>query len=642
MKRFSSFTNDLTEARRTTRPDVLLRSPRILQGLINYLKKNRSLPFTSTEVGLTKSGNTKEKTEVVDLPVSNANAVVKTLEDAYFVMWPVGRGAKGNMSIARKVLNSVSLVTPKGRKSLYDVDSKTLGNAKGGRKAIPMKGGQSSADNQTNQGFQCVMSACISNGIQPTLANIPKIKKFVALGTSVNVETVMRGADASWINSAEVTHAGVLKGVKGYVKNVKGYIWMEEDNPEAKRIKSFAEKAAKMGKELFFSPDRWSAADIWLKHPGFNLQSLYDAKSLAQYNENIAQAFRDGNLIGISLKKVGTGTPKVTHKNVPDQPIVLKEWPVSPKYGAKDPYIGGIQGDIYWESTSHSGARLSMISHGPIGSLDYNIALNEGSGGKRDGRIRGGNVIKLCNHLGFKLPDPKTLQQEFKEGYVQGLITDDFLKKFHRVHKESGVFPAVSLKDLRAHLEGSEYNPALKKANMIEKVNATWVNCNFLAAFNKLGKSKQQQVIDFTYQVIAAIGVTSSAHIVVGSDPGSKEPISLSKYFNVITGSVALKASSPAKKVNIKAEEMEFARKMMQAKKAEIGTDGLRVIKKLMQIADREDYNMNKLSSYSPKKIADIYFTALDLDRQNADIGMAYMDYEDDLTEDTMTRFRNY
>ena len=102
----------------------------------------------------------------------------------------------------------------------------------------------------------------------------------------------------------------------------------------------------------------------------------------------------------------------------------------------------------------------------------------------------------------------------------------------------------------------------------------------------------------------------------------------MSKYFNVITGSVALKASSPAKKVNIKAEEMEFARMLAKQKNDAIGPDGLRVIRRLLTIADQEDYDLSRLST---KKLLDIYGTAMQLDAQGADISMAYMDYEDQL-----------
>jgi hypothetical protein len=641
MKSFSDFrpSKGIQEARRSLRPDVVLRDPKILMGTINYLKKKKSLPFS--DVILTPKG--KEKIEVEELPVRNWREASKDLQDAYNVMWPPYRGAKGNMSIARKVLNGIRFVTPKGRKSVYDVDSKALGTSKDGSGAIPIKGGQSSADNQSNQGFQCVMSACISNKIPPILPNANKIKKLVQLGTSVNVETVLRGADMSWINSAEITHAGVVKGTKNYILSLKGYIWMEEDAPEAKKLKQFAGQIAKKTGETFFTGDRWSAADIWVKRAGFNLNTLYNGvTSLAEYNERVGQAFVNGDLIGVSLKKVGTGTPKVTAKNVPDKDFELKKWNIKPEYVGKDPYIANIQGQIIWQSSSHSGAVLSMISHGGAEFVDYNIALNEGSGGKRDGRVRGGSVVKLCKDLGFNLPDPKTLSRRFVEGYIEGLITEDFLKEFKKVHDASGIFKSASLADLRKHLEGSEYNPAIMNKAEIEKVHATWVNCNFLTEFNKLNDKKKRSVIDNLYQIIAAVGSASSAHLVVGSDSSSKEPISKSDYYDVIRGSVKRADSSPAKKVDIKAEEMAFARQLVKATKQAIGPDGLRVIRKLMQIADREDYNMDKLSKYSSKKLLDIYSTALELDKMGRNIDMAYMEYEDDLLEQKMTRFISF
>lgn len=118
-------------------------------------------------------------------------------------------------------------------------------------------------------------------------------------------ETVGFAFDKSWNESFEKTFNAISSKIK-----IKQYdTYRDSDNKKPKFLNEITDESILPDKK-----DNWNPADMWLVKKGYkgtNLSELAKkiksgAGTVAELNELIEEEFNNGNLIGISLKKVGS------------------------------------------------------------------------------------------------------------------------------------------------------------------------------------------------------------------------------------------------------------------------------------------------------------------------------------------------
>tara|TARA_E500000318_G_C3540500_1_gene204433 strand:+ start:53 stop:1390 length:1338 start_codon:yes stop_codon:yes gene_type:complete len=69
------------------------------------------------------------------------------------------------------------------------------------------------------------------------------------------------------------------------------------------------------------APDNWNPADVWMKRKTFRLDKLLEIKDINRLNQELVTAFKNRDLVGISLKQSGTPNVAATSEVIDPQKL---------------------------------------------------------------------------------------------------------------------------------------------------------------------------------------------------------------------------------------------------------------------------------------------------------------------------------
>lgn len=123
------------------------------------------------------------------------------------------------------------------------------------------------------------------------------------------------GANKDYYNTVFYNSAiKQLDALKPYIKG-NGYTYERQGQAKTKLLYVNARK------QTGRLNDNWNPADVWMIKKGYDMTPLYTASPASALNSMLAEAFKEGNVIPISLKQI-TGVAKVS---IVDPSKLLKE-----------------------------------------------------------------------------------------------------------------------------------------------------------------------------------------------------------------------------------------------------------------------------------------------------------------------------
>jgi len=108
----------------------------------------------------------------------------------------------------------------------------------------------------------------------------------------------IRDADSLWHNSAFKSSEILIS--KGYIN--KRHVFHRDSNV-MKKIYSMKKEAFKNSGMEIMTDDKWNPGDIWAVEKNFDVSKM-STRTIQEYNQDIAAAFKNKNCVGISLKQV--------------------------------------------------------------------------------------------------------------------------------------------------------------------------------------------------------------------------------------------------------------------------------------------------------------------------------------------------
>lgn len=141
----------------------------------------------------------------------------------------------------------------------------------------------------------------------------------------------------------------------------------------------------------FSNINKWNPADIWMVSQQGQTIPFHTTKNLVELNEMMSEVYTSGDVVGVSLKKVGF-TAKLSEINVDDKrsQYVLENW-TSGKSGplkTKDCYL-------FYRSLSDTGIiQFRTFGQSWQGEIKGKTANH--------GKIGGGNVLRILEVFGFR------------------------------------------------------------------------------------------------------------------------------------------------------------------------------------------------------------------------------------------------
>ena len=268
-------------------------------------------------------------------------------------------------------------------------------------------------ENFTEEDFKCGWDKTIAPGVKlDEIMSLPKEWK-----------------DSSWEGAKEIKNK----------VNGDGWTFVRGDDKIEKEI-SEAFKRVKNQTNLS-SEDKWNPADIWMvqtRKIGQIEKKLKKEETIDCLNNYLQQALADGDLIGISLKKI-EGAPKMVLLNADDAATrKANEKAHYEKYDLtfdnkrkKDPYPM----DVYYYYGTGTFQKFQARNFGGPTKGDWKLELKGKSAAQ--GKIQGNVVRTLLKSAGFnvsKLTEPNFNDCEPGKGNGKDKITQDIydlLKEFN-------------------------------------------------------------------------------------------------------------------------------------------------------------------------------------------------------------------
>lgn len=208
----------------------------------------------------------------------------------------------------------------------------------------------------------------------------PSVAQYVDV--SEQVQVLLKEIPENWFDTFEKTANVLLKKFnnKKYTFH-RDSSWVNELNNLFKRVNK---------PRRFSNINKWNPADIWMISQEGKTIPLHTAKNLVELNAMMSEAYASGDIIGVSLKKVGS-TAKLSEVNKDNKrsQYVLTEWS-SGKSGplkSKDCYI-------FYRSTNDTG-KIQFRTFGQSwqGEIKGKTANH--------GKIGGGNILGILKDMGF-------------------------------------------------------------------------------------------------------------------------------------------------------------------------------------------------------------------------------------------------
>ena len=233
---------------------------------------------------LVKSGDAITKKDGTDVTVLNNAENIKTIQDY------IDAGASGTVK-------KFTLKTKDGT-----IDSNMIGKTAvfGGKGT----GGGATGDTRKGESLQCLyIAALFGEGTnQPFEHFTPAVlsKYESSIDVDAKMDEMLEAAD-QWHYSGYTTGKYLIK--KGYVKRNH---MMHRGSAVMKQIYAKKRMAFKNENRPALNDDKWNPGDIWAVKRGLNINNVLDASSVASLNQGLVKHFESRDIVGISLKIVGS------------------------------------------------------------------------------------------------------------------------------------------------------------------------------------------------------------------------------------------------------------------------------------------------------------------------------------------------
>jgi hypothetical protein len=368
-----------------------------------------------------------------------------------------------------KTGNKIGLMTNTGQKIAFGSLAKTQ-EFGGGRGS-----GGGSDNTRATESAQCVYLQAIWDDPSTKFSPDDIRNAYKKTFTDATLEDVLLG-DNNWIGSS-IEIARILYRVlkrQGTYSFHRGSDWV--DSLENKF------KALNRQEKLFQNVNKWTPADIWLVKKG--KEGAYDidgCDSINALNQVLLQAFKERDIIGVSLKTTAGGKPRLAQVNYkkPFKPPVFQSVSYNKRgdfFKSKDGYLfgqGGVEIQFRTFPTFQcevigKKAKHGKVSHGGIDSALYATTRNKTEARKTlEAEIkkdREGFLDKFYGFYSGEVTNPVD-RQEFSKKlasknvewlvskyYVTTIFTmikgreQDFMSSLYRVAKSESADSAVHLK----------------------------------------------------------------------------------------------------------------------------------------------------------------------------------------------------
>lgn len=150
----------------------------------------------------------------------------------------------------------------------------------------------------------------------------------------------------------------------------------------------------------FSSEDKWNPADIWIASTDFNPKELDSIDTIDGLNQYLLEKYQSKQLFGVSLKKI-EGQPRLDKKNYDSASKIKKASQIGLKrYSLIFQQRNSIPMDVYYYFGNGSQDRFQARNFGGDSTGSFQLELKGVSANQ--GRIGGGSVYKILNHLGVR------------------------------------------------------------------------------------------------------------------------------------------------------------------------------------------------------------------------------------------------
>jgi hypothetical protein len=500
MKSFSEFKEErLFEAYLKTRPTTIFLNYPERGKKKSYVNQTRIVDETNLAAfyKYVESNTDFLFTDGKKRKIENKRAVLYSIEKAAEHADFISKSQ--NLLAAKAELDTIVIETPDGELTIYDLDINEIPFTK-----LDDSGG---GDNKYNQGLQCVISACVENGIRPTAKNFKEISKYANIGDTL-IREILLSREKYWLKTSFAIHRKIIS----LTGRLPGHSFHEESSKISVALEDHA-RTLFAKQNLEFKRDRWSPADIWIVSPDFDIAKIKKTQTLQEMKEMMENMFNWKMLIGISLKKISKkAEPKVdfvnhsTHSST--APVFLGDMETS--LSAQKPF-GVMHGFSWWDKEHHE--YILTSTYGAKNDPDPRISglrlqLAKPGTGAMHGAVMGETIASALKKFG-SWPSYQELLGEFKKGYINKDMS--FWKKYAKLwSKATGdQITAENLMEIAYRLypyNADDKNPFGKDGH---GPGCTWINVNFVNFIQSLNEDDRKNALSIVYGLATSQTETS-------------------------------------------------------------------------------------------------------------------------------------
>lgn len=273
--------------------------------------------------------------------------------------------------------NSTIIKTPEGR-VITIVYKETKGGGSGAGAEVTRLG----------ESAQCWFSAVAFNYKMESLDDFNKVYSKIATkcDTDAKPDEFLKKLPEDWLESS-IKIGNYMKGMDEFKGKMRTYNFHRGSSLVDKISRMFM--SANRKDKQFANINKWSPADIWVMSPAGEraLGAQSDDQTFGSLNKFITDNYKSGDIIGVSLKKVGaTAHHEVFNYNRQAAVASIKQYKVSEK--SKDAYL-------LFAYKDDPNMSIQFRSFSDAGSWQGEIKGKYASGGK----IGGGQVAAIFKKL---------------------------------------------------------------------------------------------------------------------------------------------------------------------------------------------------------------------------------------------------
>jgi hypothetical protein len=260
------------------------------------------------------------------------------------------------------------------------------------------KGGGSGAGSEATkltESAQCLYLAATYYGKDYSSAELNKAARHIDVDETLN--NMLTKLDESWIDSC-ITTAKLLRSKhRGTYTFHRGSSWVQRLENKWKELNR--------SEDVFSNLNKWSPADIYMLTETGKRENFSGCNSIIELNAVMKKMFSSGDIIGVSLKKVG-GSASYSIKNMTNDRATYEYSDLS--IGKRGFFLSN-DGYLYFNGGSIQFRTFGTTWQGEIKGKTANM-----------GKISGGPLISIMKRIGGVDIKP---QKDIKEK-TQALVDD--------------------------------------------------------------------------------------------------------------------------------------------------------------------------------------------------------------------------